>query len=207
MQFPHRGHALTRNTAILGRVYYCAERKKAKLYPYFFNGIDKDVINQSPDYVKMRWRMDGFDFSHNSGISLSLLRMLRASVVQGLSVTGFRQSLLQLKREHHLMVSIQYRAYVDQLRSNRSLTGPSIVELNELQKRDFVDVDSDEYDEKDPSPAWLVDRVMKYMESDAEQKQHRMQLVDGEHLSGDHSFKLTKCISSGGQSHSLQHIA
>jgi hypothetical protein len=96
------------------------------------------------------------------------------------------------------MVSIQYRAYVDQLCKSRSLSGPSIAKLNEMQKKDFVDVDSEEYDENDPSVAWLVNRAMKYMESDAKQKQRRMQLVDGEHLSGDHSFKLTKCVTSGG---------
>jgi hypothetical protein len=142
--------------------------------------------------------MDGFDFSHQSGVSLILLRKLRATVVQGLSVNGFCLSLLQMKREHHLMLAIQWRDYVDQLQRNRSLMGPSIQQLNELQKRDFVDVDSDEYDEEDPCVAWLVCRLMIYMESDAEQRKRRMQLIDGEHLSGDHSFKLTKCITSGG---------
>jgi hypothetical protein len=76
MQYPRRGHAITRNTAILGYIYYCAERKRDEIHPHYFNGIDKEVIDQSPDYIKMRWRMDGFDFSHQSGISLSLLREL-----------------------------------------------------------------------------------------------------------------------------------
>ena len=74
MPAPRRGHSDTRNTAILSRVYYCATRKSSGMKPYFFSGIDKEVINNSPDYVKMRWRMDGFDISHRSAISLSVLR-------------------------------------------------------------------------------------------------------------------------------------
>ena len=36
------------------------------------------------------------------------------------------------------------------------------------------------------------------MELDESYKQKRMQMMDGKHLSGDHSFKLTKCVLSDG---------
>jgi hypothetical protein len=198
MQIPRRGHSMTRNTAILTRLYYCAELKKQGANPHMFSGIDQQVLDYSPDYVKMRWRMDGFDLSHKSAISLSLLRQMRAFVMQGLSLNGFRESLIQQLREYHLMISIQWRAYVDHVRTNPPLLGrPTPEEMKNMHK-DFVGFDSEEYDQNIPSLPWLVERVRLSMESNVEYKKRRMQLVDGRHLSGDHSFKLTKCISSGG---------
>ena len=198
MPAPRRAHSETRNTAILTRVYYCSKRKNAGIKPCFFSGFDKEVLSNSPDYVKMRWRMDGFDISHKSAISLSVLRQLRAAVVQGLSISGYRETLIQQQREHHLMISVQWRAYVDHIRKNPPLIGRPTREDMDLMHQDFADFDSELYDQKIPSTSWLIYRVMLMMEADNEYKARRMQLVDGRHLSGDHSFKLTKCITSGG---------
>ena len=194
MQLPRRGHSRTRNVAILGRRYYCSVRKKAGL-PYNFRGIDKEVIDSSPDYVQMIWRMHGFDLSHKSAIYLPLLREMRSAVVQGLSVNGFRNVLIQQLREYHLMVSIQWRSYVDHIRKNPPIMQPGTIEA---MMKDFVEFDSDEYDQTIPSLSWLIQRMTLLMESDETYKKRRMQMVDGKHLSGDHSFKLTKCVTSGG---------
>ena len=91
MTLPRRGHTRTRNVAILSRRYYCSEREKNGIKPFNFRGIDEEVIAKSPDYVAMRWRMDGFDLSHQSAISLSLLRDARAAVVQFLQMECQRQ--------------------------------------------------------------------------------------------------------------------
>ena len=95
MQQPRRAHASTRNVAILSKVNYCSDRKQKGIKPYFFSGFDKKVIEKSPDYVKMQWRKHGFDFSHKSGIANSVLRQMRASIVKGLSVSGFILTLIQ----------------------------------------------------------------------------------------------------------------
>ena len=195
MTLPRRGHSRTRNVAILGRKYYCSERKQSGIKPFNFRGIDKEVIEQSPDYVKMRWRMDGFDLSHKSAIALSLLRDARAAVVQGLSLNGFRHTLLQSQREYHLMLSIQWRYYVDHIRRNPRIVPRGVIES---MLKDFPDFDSDEYSQIVLSVPWLIGRVIKLMESDEGYKQRKMQMIDGKHLSGDHSFKLTKCVMSGG---------
>lgn len=60
MDNPIRGHTNTRNVAVLARQYYCAERKKQRIRPHHFNGFDKQVIGYSNDYVKMKWRTEGF---------------------------------------------------------------------------------------------------------------------------------------------------
>ena len=193
MPAPRRGHSSTRNTAIFSRIYYCKTRKSNGIKPYFFSGIDN-----SPDYVKMRWRMDGFDISHRSAISLSLLRQLRAAIIQGLSVSGYRETLIQQLRERHLMVAVQWRAYVDYIRKNPPLFGRPTREEMDLMHQDFADFDSELYDQHIPSTSWLIQRVMLLMEADNEYKARRMQMRDGQHISADHSFKLTKCITSGG---------
>lgn len=195
MPDPRRGHTHTRNVALLGRKYYCEERLKSNIQPCYFRGIDKDVIEQSSDYVKMRWRLEGFDLSHKSAIALSLLRELRGCLIQGLSINGFRQTLLQQQREYHLMLSIQWRSYVDHIRRNPRILMPG---APAVMQQDFAEFDSDAYDQIVPSVAWLIQRVILLMESDGEYKKRRMQMIDGKHLSGDHSFKLTKCVLSGG---------
>ena len=65
-------------------------------------------------------------------------------------------------------------------------------------KEDFVDFDSAEYDQDIPSTSYLLPRVVTYMEPNSKYKRKRMQMMDGRHLSGDHSFKLTKCVLAGG---------
>ena len=195
MTLPRRAHARTRNIAILGRKYYCSVRQKNGMKPFNFRGIDKEVIEKSPDYVKMRWRMDGFDLSHKSAIALSLLRDARAAVVQGLSLNGFRHTLLQSQQEYHLMLSIQWRFYVDHIRRNPRILPAGVIDS---MHQDFPDFDSDQYNQDVLSVSWLISRVIKLMESDEEYKRKRMQIMDGKHLSGDHSFKLTKCVISGG---------
>lgn len=68
---------------------------------------------------------------------------MRSAVVQGISVNGFRETLLQSQREYHLMISVQWRAYIDHLRQKRPLIdGATPAELNALQRQDFVEYDS-----------------------------------------------------------------
>ena len=62
---------------------------------------------------------------------------------------------------------------------------------------DFVDFDSGMYHESLPSNAYMIERVLNLMEKDAGYNRKRMQMIDGEHLSGDHSFKIAKCILAG----------
>jgi hypothetical protein len=63
---------------------------------------------------------------------------------------------------------------------------------------DFPTYNSEAYHQSIPSNAYLIERVIHLMETDADYMRRRMQMVDGEHLSGDHSFKLAKTIYSDG---------
>lgn len=62
----------------------------------------------------------------------------------------------------------------------------------------FAEFQSMMYHQPTPSNQYLISRAILLMESNAEYKMRRMQLVDGKHLSGDHSFKVAKCVIAGG---------
>ncbi len=118
---PRHCHDKERVVALLGKRYECKERKKenTKDVPvqYGFRGYDKEVLSKSDDFVKMEWEKHGFDLSHRSGIKLILLRNLRSEMSQSLSVSGFRQSMLESAKDHHLFTQAQWRSYVDSLSS------------------------------------------------------------------------------------------
>jgi hypothetical protein len=154
---PVRGHSGTRNVAIMCKQYYCSERKKSGIKPHYFKGIDKQVIEYSNDYIKMKWRTDGYDFTHTSGLSLTLLRELITASGQGVSISGFRQNLIQQLKEYHLTVAIQWRTYVMHLRNNPP-EGLTQADLDSIPQ-EFVEFNSKEYDQTIPSSAWLIERL------------------------------------------------
>lgn len=94
------------------------------------------------------------------------------------------------------MIAVQWRSYVDHIRNNPVL-GLTANKLNSMH-RDFADFTSNEYNQTVPSVGWLIQCLVQLIESDGEYIKRRMQMIDGEHLSGDHSFKLTKCVMAGG---------
>ena len=101
-------------------------------------------------------------------------------------------------KAYHLHIAIQWRAYVDQLNMLRGNGIYLFLTEGQIRQRkiDFADFDSKEYDQKVPSCSYLIKKVVGLMESNNDYKSRRMQMVDGKHLSGDHSFKLAKCILS-----------
>lgn len=127
---------------------------------------------------------------------MSLLEDLRSSLNHGLGVSGFRNALLERMKRYHFQLSIQWRDYVDSLGSHPTvLLTPADITSRRV---DFCKFDSNEYHENVPTCKYLISQVVGSMESNSEYKRKRMQLVDGRHLSGNHSFKLTKKILSGG---------
>ena len=84
---PRRGHTQERNTAIIFKRYYCNHDGPDK--PKYFRGIDKRVTSKAPDYVRGIFEKLGFDFSHRSALSKSLLNNMQYDLVQGLSMSGF----------------------------------------------------------------------------------------------------------------------
>ena len=113
--------------AMLGKRYECKVRKKESTrqnpVQYGFRGYDKNVIAKSHDIVIMEYKKHGFDQSKRSGTKLSVLRELRSEMSQSLSVSGFRESMLESFKEYHLYTSVQWRSYVDTL-SNDLRTNP-----------------------------------------------------------------------------------
>ena len=64
---------------------------------------------------------------------------------------------------------------------------------------DFCDFKSKENGQQMPSVSYCIATVAHIMESYSVYTSKRMQMIDGKHLSGDHSFTLTpKCIFSNG---------
>lgn len=158
------------------------------------------MIAASHEKIQTLWRKNGYDLSHRGGISWSLLEDLRSEMMQALSVSGFRESMLEKAKTYHFRLASEWRSYVDSLSSH---TAPYMLfvppsELSEMKSSYFHEFDSKEYGQPMPSVSYLISRVIRLMESDAEYQMKKMQMVDGEHLSGDHSFKLAKCILSNG---------
>ena len=87
-------------------------------------------------------------------------------------------------------------------------TGPLLFltqEEVENHKIDFFEFDSKEYDQTVPSCSYLIEVVVAIMESDATYKMRQMQMVDGKHLSGDHSFSCSQNELLQMAEKSLQH--
>lgn len=121
---PRHCYGEDRVIALIGKKYKCKIRKKAGDVPCFFRGYDRDVIANSNDYIRMIWRKIGFDVSHRGAISWRLLERLQSYMLQSLSVSGFRASLVECAMNYHLRLSVQWRAYVDSLTTHKpSLTG------------------------------------------------------------------------------------
>ena len=149
----------------------------------------------------MQWGRMGVDLSHRAAILTKDLEQLRSCMNQGLSVSGFRRCSLESLQNNHLRIAIQWRSYVDLLRELLpTAKRPMFLTPQALDERmvDFVDLKSDMFHQGLPSESFLIERVIARIEADSEYHTRRMQMVDGKHLSGDHSFKLAKCIVSGG---------
>ncbi len=199
---PRHCYDRERTVALLGKKYRCKIRQETKTTPFYFRGYDSNAIAASPDYIKALWKKNGFDISHRAAISYTLLETLRSDMLHALSVSGFRDSLLESAKHYHFLTGIQWRSYVDSI-SPQSQCAPDYMFLTSpteysAMKQHFYEFDSDEYDQNTPSVSYLISRVVRLMESESEYQSKRMQMVDGKHLSGDHSFKLTKCILSNG---------
>ena len=147
-----------------------------------------------PDYFAGIYEKIGFTFSHRSALQKELLNDMRFKLVQGLSLNGCRKSLIQYMKQYHHWSAVQWRSYIDMLRHNPA--GRLMFRAADIKAimSDFVDFNSAEYDQTIPSLNYLVAQLIVFMESNEEYKRQRMQLIDGLHLSGDHSFKFTKCV-------------
>lgn len=199
------GYAEPRIIGIIGRRYYCKTRK-ALGNEHSFRGIDRVVIEQSHNYVRQVWAKIGFDVSHRSAIAMKDLERLRSNLNQGLGISGFRRCMIESMRVYHMRTAIQWSSYVNHLEEvyNRTIHNRDELPifLNQTvvnnSKRYYAKFLSDIYHQPKPSHSYLIARVILLMERDASYNIRRMQLVDGKHLSGDHSFKLAKCVIAGG---------
>ena len=72
-----------------------------------------------------------------------------------------------------------------------------LVKQIKVLRKVFVDFSSSDHDQTFLSISNLIARVVEFMKLNSEYKQKRMQMIDGLHLSDDHSFKLTKCVYDG----------
>ena len=198
---PRHCHTSDRIVALIGYFYVCRTRKDDQEHPYSFRSYDPDVIAKAPEYVKVQWSKFGYYLSHRSAISVSLLNQLRSGLNQGLGVSGFRNMLVENLKTYHMKLAIQWREYAEMI-SSKVRRGEFLVLLGlnaEDMEVDFADFYSKTYDQPIPSCSYLIKRVVGLMEADDDYKKRKMQMIDGKHLSGDHSFKLAKCILSNGQ--------
>eukprot|EP00986_Skeletonema_menzelii_P010611 scaffold5229_cov137-Skeletonema_menzelii.AAC.3 len=192
MPVGRRAYAMGRVILVLGRKYECNLRKDEGKECRFRN-IDIEVINKSHDYIRLQWMKIGFDFSHRAGISNRDLQLSRRCLVQGLSVSGFKHVMEQAAKQRHLIISGQYRAWTETLNPNLAR---SPEEVRQMRRQPFYEFESAEYNQTDASTSYLLSRLVLLMESSNEYKERRMQMMDGVHLSGDHSFKIVRvCVS------------
>ena len=196
---PRHGYSSHRTIAIIGRCYKCNIKEKENADTSRFQSTDKEVICQLNDYVRTMWRRHGFDISHRAAIKIEMLDNLRSNLSQGLGVNPFRRSLLESHQRYYFDQSVLWRSYVDSLemvlRAGSSVfINPTVVRQSRV---DFPYFDSEMYHDSLPTNAYMIERVIKVIEEDADYSRRRMQMLDGEHLSGDHSFKIAKCILAG----------
>ncbi len=194
MTYPRHAYGMGKKVAVLGRKYECVTRRDAGMECHF-RGIDAKVIEQSPDYVRLQWKRGGFDFSHRGGISNKALDMGRRCLIGGLSASGFQHVMLQDAKNDHLLQSALYRSWAQAQRNDLIYTAGDIQQL----RRELPDYDSNESPNTAPSVPYLISRLILLMESSDEYKTRRMQMIDGLHISGDHSFKVMKCVCTRGK--------
>ena len=197
MEYPRRAWSQERTVAVLGRIYECSTRKQAGMEQYKFRSIDEEVINDSDDYIILQWKKAGYVFSHRGGMLMRDLAFNRRCLIQGLSVAGYRNAAVQSAKQYHLILSAQYRSWSQGLGAGNLLYPPN--EIRELQGRPFYEFDSDMYGQYTPSNSYLIEQLIQLMEKDNKYKERRMQMLDGLHLKGDHSFKITKCCVTRGK--------
>jgi len=192
---PRRGQRYGRNVAIIGRKFECTIRREQGKQCGFRN-TDSKVIEMGHDYLKLVWRKLGFDLSRRAGISNRDLELSRRCLIQGLSVSGFSNVMEQEAKHRHLMTAAQYRSWVETL-------SPSVFQSQEevctMRRQAFYEFDSAEYSQTKSHTAYLISRLIPLMERDSEYKELKMQMIDGVHLSGDHSFKILKCCLTRGK--------
>ena len=160
-------------TAVLDRKYYCSKRKAQGIKPFNFRNFDPKVIANEPDYVKVQWERSGFDFLHQSGLSMPLLKGVMYSLNYGIGVQGFRQTLKENLKCYHLHQSIMWRDYVDSIVEVGQPSGGRLFQdaanIDTIQVG-FPDFNSEMYHQSIPSNLYLISRVIKLMESNAEYK-------------------------------------
>jgi len=198
MTQPRTGYSAKRKCAIIGKKYSCKRRRDADQHPFNFRGIDNAVIANSHDYVKMIWRRYGYHFTHKAGVKIEMIEDLRSLINQGISFSGYHLCHLEDIKRYHLQSSAMYRSYVDSLNDTLVSCGSLSFTRKDVEERmqDFHAFDSNIYNQPVPSLAYLILHCVREMERDNEFKMKRMQMIDGKHLSGDHSFKLAKCVVS-----------
>jgi hypothetical protein len=186
---PRHCYCSNRWIALLGKVYKCSSRKEK------FRGYDKAVLENSNDYIKMLWRKIGFNLSHRGGMSIPFLQKSRSLINHGMSVSGLQRSTMESMKQEWLQSSIMWRALCDLM-----VTSPTARYslANSTAKEaflcDFPDFHSELYHQKVPTISYLIRRLIIIMEDSSLYKTKRMQMIDGRHFSGDHSFKLSKMI-------------
>ena len=130
-------------------------------------------------------KKEGYDISHRAAVSWSVLEELRSDMIHALSVSGYRESLLEGAKQYHFRTGIQWRAYVHSLSSYPN-SAPYMLFLSRQNvddmHEDFCDFKSKEYSQPMPSVSYLIARVVRLMESDSVYASKRMQMVDGKHL-------------------------
>jgi len=192
---PRHCYGAKRTLALIGKWYLCKIRQQDGSRPHYFRSYDANVIANCHECVKIQWQKHGFYLSKRAGISVSLLEALRSGLNQGLGVSGFRNILLERCKKNYFLIRRQHQAHVNDIKSHCYFITPEQIEERKVE---FFEFDSKDFDQTVPSCCYLIARVISLMESDAKYKTLRMQMIDGKHLSGDHSFKLVKCVTLNG---------
>eukprot|EP00984_Skeletonema_dohrnii_P038671 scaffold42201_cov150-Skeletonema_dohrnii-CCMP3373.AAC.1 len=112
-------------------------------------------------------------------------------------MSGFSNVMEQAAKHRHLIIAGQYRSWTETL--TPTITGHSAAEVLGMRRQAFYEFESSEYTETKPSNSYLISRLILLMESSNKYKERRMQMMDGVHLSGDHSFKVVKCCATRGK--------
>lgn len=89
------------NTAFIYRRYFCRVRQEKEENPYSFKGIDPQVIEAAPVYVKGFWKQNGYIFTARDAVSIGLMHRMRSSLANGSGASGFRKTLIESYQRTH----------------------------------------------------------------------------------------------------------
>ena len=173
--------------------YQCSKRRDASDTPFCFNGYDADSLKYLPRHIRVKFPAL---LTHRAAISVAAVKTMKANIMNGLSFSGYRKTMLERHRTKEAELEASYVSDI-KCRGQQSTIHAA---FQGGQKRIQFSSDCFLYRQhgnkraRFPTVTWLVQRYKEYSETTREYHDRHMMMIDGLYLSGDTSYKVTKLV-------------